>query len=151
MVVKDRKRLPISSWVAPEIAALIRQCWEDDPRKRPTMRQVVSRLEAIDKWDTDGRLWRAAAGLEPPAPPSPSPKLSPQRPGGTGFYTASPGGKIEPGRPGSRVAAIIATAGARARPRPSLPLTCSVSPPELLGAQPCGDTCCGRRPRPCAP
>lgn len=115
VVVKDGKRLPISSWVAPEIAALIRQCWSDDPLKRPTMRQIVTKLETIDKWDTDGRLWRAAAGLEAPAPPSPSPKLSTPRAEGTGLYTASPGGKIEPGRPGSRVAAVIETAGARER------------------------------------
>lgn len=145
VVVRDGTRLPISPWVSPQISALIRSCWEDDPRKRPTMRQVVSRLESIDKWDTDGRLWRAAAGLEPlpPVPPSPSPRLSvPRTSGGTGLYVAGPLGRIEPGRPGSRVAAVIATAGAGTRGergRRMALLLCACNPVAVVA---CSDASC---------
>jgi len=50
VVVKEGKRLPIAPWVHPEVAQLMRQCWAADARKRPTMRQVLERLEALESW-----------------------------------------------------------------------------------------------------
>lgn len=44
--VKD-KRLPIPEDVSPEIVALVEDCWNATPTKRPDFREVVARLEDI--------------------------------------------------------------------------------------------------------
>jgi hypothetical protein len=66
VVVKEKRRLPISPWVHPDLAALMTQCWHVDPKQRPTMAQVAQRLEALPAWDTNGHLDLVAAGKVPP-------------------------------------------------------------------------------------
>lgn len=40
-------RLPPAGLLAPEVAALIGDCLQPEPSERPTMRQVVARMEGM--------------------------------------------------------------------------------------------------------
>jgi serine/threonine protein kinase len=47
MAVMAGHRPPLPSTLHPEAAALIRQCWAQEPGARPQIRQVVTRLAAL--------------------------------------------------------------------------------------------------------
>lgn len=50
-------------WVSPSLASLLRDCWSMSPAVRPSMAQVVVRLESLPAWSADGRVEAAAAAL----------------------------------------------------------------------------------------
>jgi len=60
-VVYDGWRPWLPSYVHPQLASVIKDCWERDPVKRPTMTQVVDRLNFLTRWSTDGSIEDAAA------------------------------------------------------------------------------------------
>jgi len=88
VVVREKKRLPIAPWVHPDLQRLMRQCWEAEAARRPTMAQVVERLEAMTEWDTNGQLARVARG-EVPLPQQPLPAGMQPR-GGLGGAARAP-------------------------------------------------------------
>lgn len=68
-VAKEGKRLPPPAWAHPELVKLMTACWAADPRDRPGMSEVVERLEALQKWDTNGHLEKVKQGLPHPQAP----------------------------------------------------------------------------------
>ena len=41
------QRLPLPAELAPEMASLLRDCWQEEPAARPDMEQVLGRLESL--------------------------------------------------------------------------------------------------------
>ncbi|XP_078571960.1 mitogen-activated protein kinase kinase kinase zak-1-like isoform X3 [Branchiostoma floridae x Branchiostoma japonicum] len=47
LVVERNERLTIPSSSPPKLATLMNQCWETDPKKRPTVREILATLEGM--------------------------------------------------------------------------------------------------------
>lgn len=62
LVRGQRPALP--AWLPPAVAALVGECWAQDPKQRPAMEQVLRRLEEAAA---------AAALLGPGSPLAPAP------------------------------------------------------------------------------
>lgn len=52
---------------------LIAECWNENPAKRPTFRQIITKLESIYNTIGQKRRWKVINSLHPP--PSPDPDI----------------------------------------------------------------------------
>lgn len=43
----NRQRLPIPDDVQPEIAALLKDCWSEEPQHRPSFSEIIQRLSQL--------------------------------------------------------------------------------------------------------
>ena len=43
----NRQRLPIPDDVQPEIAALLKDCWSEEPQQRPSFQEIIRRLSEL--------------------------------------------------------------------------------------------------------
>ena len=43
--IKDGERLPIEEYVAEDTKNLITECWDDNPKLRPTFSEILTRLK----------------------------------------------------------------------------------------------------------
>ena len=59
-MVDEQWRPALPDTVSPQLATLIQDCWLQEPRQRPTMAQVIRRLEEMEGWSKDGSVEREA-------------------------------------------------------------------------------------------
>ena len=45
--VANRERPPVSNLVPCQYAALLKECWDEDPSKRPSFVEICERLDGI--------------------------------------------------------------------------------------------------------
>ena len=76
----ERRRPPLPKYIPTPLAAIIRECWRQNPALRPSFKEIVERVRALRKEEEQALAFKAAASLATRSPksagksPRPSPK-----------------------------------------------------------------------------